>query len=98
MVNGSPVFGAQHFAGEIGLAPISQTQTMDDICSGNALLSQFSSAAELSTKLTAGEPAALNAVRAAGAGFGIAIALTLNIFNPEIIFVGGILLCCSIFS
>ncbi|UYO99484.1 ROK family protein [Oceanotoga sp. DSM 15011] len=87
------VYGANSWAGEIGFAPIAvkdKVYKLDELSSGASILKKFDgNVEELIKKLENEDKEAEKIIREAGYYFGIGLAITINLFNPNIIVVGG---------
>lgn len=91
--NGKIIFGAQGISGELGFAPIAvnnEVYTVDSLASGAAILKKAGMPVEpLLAKLNQNDITAAQIVEEAGFYFGIALAIVINIINPNVIIIGG---------
>lgn len=93
MEQGRILQGAQGFSGEIGCAYIPYKEGMesfDNISSGAAILNKAGcSALELKERLEQGDESAKRIVEEAGCYFGIGLSLMIQLYNPDVVIVGG---------
>jgi predicted NBD/HSP70 family sugar kinase len=94
LAHGRPFGGARGWAGELGSIPISTTsegvRTLDQMASGDALVRRLGvDGATVRTRAEAGDPAALQAIREAGAALGLGLATLIDIVNPAVVALGG---------
>eukprot|EP01083_Nonionella_stella_P002568 7367_1 len=90
VVDGKLMSGANGFAGELGVAPATTTLTFGETCGGNALLNGSGmSASELNEAIDRKDAKCLELIRKYGGGLGRAMAVVINIFNPQVLFLGG---------
>ena len=93
MADGRPFGGARGWAGELGSIPISTAEgvrTLDQMASGESLVRRLGmDGASVRTRAEAGDPAALQAIRAAGAALGLGLATLIDIVNPAVVALGG---------
>lgn len=72
------------YSGELGYLPFGAQGPLDAHASGAALLSKLQlTADQLTARLQQQDPAAVDAVRQAGAAFGTGLAALVNLFHPE---------------
>jgi predicted NBD/HSP70 family sugar kinase len=94
LAHGRPFGGARGWAGELGSIPIHAAsegvRTLDQLASGEALVRRLGvDGAAVRTRADAGDAAALQAIREAGAALGLGLATLIDIVNPAIVALGG---------
>jgi predicted NBD/HSP70 family sugar kinase len=93
VVHGQRLRGTSGWAGELGFMPLpvdGGVRRLDELAGGGALLARTGrDAPGLQAALQAGDEQAMAAVAEAGAHLGRALAMLINLFNPQRLAVGG---------
>jgi predicted NBD/HSP70 family sugar kinase len=93
VAGGEPLLGTSGWAGELGYLPLAcdgEVKRLDDVAGGAAMAARRGvAAARLAELATAGDVAALAAIRDGGTALGTAIAALVNLLNPSQIALGG---------
>jgi predicted NBD/HSP70 family sugar kinase len=94
LVHGRPLRGARGWAGELGYVPVAvrpgQVVHLDTLAGGAALARRLGTdGVGLRAQAERGESETLTAVRDAGEALGLGLAAVVNLFNPELLVLGG---------